>query len=716
MKNTFKYITALVAFSAIPLISGLSISAQNLNDETYLESNGIAYAKRAIHNNDGTYTIDLETFVTGGVHVEYDPIPADIVLVLDVSGSMSQNMTSYTYNVATVTALYGSNYNNNTPTQFYYKYNDRYFPVYIGRGGNWGNRRYYLFFRDNYNTTRYINTSGQVVTAQPTNVTNQSTNLLASNVTLYTRTTGDSVQKLAALKTAVLKFIDIIDQNDIDNAPDGEERLGNQIAIVTYSTSANILAQLTPLSDKSELISVINGLNANGGTNAHLGMQNALTILNGSDSHLKTTVMFTDGDPGLYGDWTGSNRNDTWSSANNTINYASQIKDLAVESDDPKSVVYSKVYTVGVFTDPSDYTKVYMGKTSSNYKKDATSMGSYGSWNQTNIWSNGNGTALPAAQQKYSFNATSADDLNDIFESIAEASGGSGNTDVSGGTAVTVDVVSSSFSVPKEFEEASDVVTVLVAPCNGKTTIDGKEYLTFGEEKDATEYDLPAITPSISVADNTVSATGFDFSANWCGYNESTHAYQGYKQIIRFVITINEDAVGGPNVETNDSESGIYLAGSDEPLVKFNRPTVKLPVQIWLQKQGLRPGDSAVLTLYKSPFVENFNPETATWENFTKVVVSYEDMYKEVDAEGNPTGLVKIVGLDPDYFYKLKEDAWAFGYTYQDGGIQYTVGDNVQNPFVFVNVPKPVKYDEASLRNVFNEKKAAADSGSESGK
>ena len=112
--------------------------------------------------------------------------------------------------------------------------------------------------------------------------------------------------------------------------------------------------------------------------------------------------------------------------------------------------------------------------------------------------------------------------------------------------------------------------------------------------------------------------------------------------------------------------------------------------------------------------MENFNPETATWENFTKVVVSYEDMYKEVDEQGNPTGLVKIVGLDPDYFYKLKEDAWAFGYTYQDGGIQYTVGDNVQNPFVFVNVPKPVKYDEASLRNVFKEKKAAADSGSES--
>ena len=708
MKNTFKYIAALVAFSAATLASGLSVSAQNLNDGTYLEENGIAYAKRAIHNNDGTYTIDLETFVTGGVTVDVEAIPADIVLVLDVSGSMSDNMTSYTYNEASVTALYGRDYDNYNPTQYYYKYKDRYYQVYIGRGGTSGNRRYYLFFRDNYDNTRYINTSGEVVTSQPTNVTNNSTNLLASNVTLYTRTTGASTQKLAALRTAVYKFIEIIDQNDLDNAPDGQDRLGNRIAIVTYSSSATVKAELTPLSDRDDLEAIIRDLSASGGTNAHLGMQEALDILTDSDSHLKTTVLFTDGDPGLYGDWTGNNRTNTWNSANNTINYASQIKSLAVESDDPKNVVYSKVYTVGVFEDPSDYTKVYMGKTSSNYKKDATSMGSYNSWNQNDIWANGNGTPLAAADQKFSFNASSADDLNDIFESIAESSGGSGNTQVSGGSAVTVDIVSSSFSVPTGYESVTDVVEVLVAPCTGKTEIDGEEYLTFGEEKDPTEYHLPAITPSITEKDNKVSATGFDFSTNWCGYNESTHQYQGYKQIIRFVITINDDAVGGPNVATNDSESGIYLEGSDKPLVSFNRPTVKLPVQIWLQKQGLRPGDSAVFTLYMSPFegFDTAHPEDNDWSNFTKVVVSYDDM--------DENGIVKIVGLDPDYFYKLKEDAWAFGYTYQNDGIQYTVGDNVQNPFIFVNIPKELKYDEASLRNVFAEKKAAS-GGSEGG-
>ena len=80
------------------------------------------------------------------------------------------------------------------------------------------------------------------------------------------------------------------------------------------------------------------------------------------------------------------------------------------------------------------------------------------------------------------------------------------------------------------------------------------------------------------------------------------------------------------------------------------------------------------------------------------MVVNYNDM--------DENGMVKIVGLNPDFFYKLKEDAWAFGYTYQDGGIQYTVGDNVENPFVFVNVPKELKFDEATARNVFKEKKS----------
>lgn len=721
MKNIFKYIATLVA-----LLSGFALYAQNLDAGTYGESNGIGYVKKAIHNNDGTYTIDLETFVTGEVTQTHESVPADVVLVLDVSGSMSDGINTYTYSAANHTAIYGVRADV-TDTDYFYKYTDgSYYPVFIGRGGTQGNRRYYLFFTVN-GVRYYINTSGQVVTNEPTNVTDRNTDLWNSNVVLYTRTTIPSgMTKIEALQAAVLAFISQINTNDrIDPETEEErdERLGNKIAIVAFS-GANYAGQsnhnnsiklntgwvelgedkdIDDNTGYNSLIQDVNSLSTGGGTHVEYGMQDALALIQNSTADIRTVVLFTDGIPGT-GTWGVT---ETTNSANGAIDYSRQINAITIGSGD--NATTPKIYSVGLFEDKpqsGDNTFNYMNYVSSNYPG-ARSMTNAGTKDSNNYYMDASGG--------------SADDLKEIFISIAHSAGGSGNTDVAGTSTLTVDVVSSSFSVPSEFNTASDVVEVLVAPCTGKTIINNKEYLTFGAAKAPDEYDLGTITPSIDVDNNKVSTTGFDYSANWCGPDPTNTdptsiqpGYHGFKQIIRFTITVNDDAVGGPAVETNESDSGIYLPGATEPLVKFNRPTVKLPVQIWLQKQGLRPGDSAVLTLYKSPFVENFNPETATWENFTKVVVSYEDMYKEVDAEGNPTGLVKIVGLDPDYFYKLKEDAWAFGYTYQDGGIQYTVGDNVQNPFVFVNVPKPVKYDEASLRNVFKEKKAAADSGSES--
>ena len=212
---------------------------------------------------------------------------------------------------------------------------------------------------------------------------------------------------------------------------------------------------------------------------------------------------------------------------------------------------------------------------------------------------------------------------------------------------------------------------------------------------------------------NTVSTSGFDFSANFCGPDESTTpiSYRGYKQIIRFKINLKDDAVGGPAVATNDKESGIYIDDPDNPgqkkqIAEFNRPTVKVPVSIWIQKVGLQDGDNAVFTLARTPFVENFDPATAHWEEDwgTKIVIGPEDLVDPV----NGVYLKKQVGLNPDYYYRIKEDAWAFGYTYQYGGIQYTFGDNIQNPFVFTNTPNNKKYDEASVRNVFKEKTATS--------
>lgn len=738
MKNSYKYIVALVA-----LLSGFAVYAQNLSDGTYLESNGIAYAKRAIINDDGTYTIDLETFVTGEVTQTFESVPVDVVLVLDVSGSMEEAISSVSsYEPASVNSL---TYNNNSgQTNYYYSYNGNYYRVTVGRqwdSSGWfgGSYHYHLSFQAG-GRTYYINTSGQVVTTRPTNVDNADADLLASNVQLYEVVTTTTT-KMDALKGAVKAFIDQIAHNDLyeDDTDDNprDHALGNQISIVKFAEPTYYSSSTTWVNGNSttptiqpgnhfpeyresggnyqyrnfstnyyesssydrynateviqgftltgteqsvaDLKSAVSGLIEAGSTAADYGMNLARLLINdlGDDraNSNKVVVFFTDGAPTHASSFSQT-------VANAAIQHANTIKAITYGSGE--NATHPTIYSVGVFS----------GTVTNQIRNFMTSVAS-------------------GSDHFFDASGGTAEDLKDIFTSIAHSAGGSGNTDVAGTSTLTVDVVSSSFSVPTEFNQASDVIEVLVAPCTGVTNIGGTDYLTFGAEKAPGLYGLPAITPDIDVDENKVSTTGFDYSANWCGPDPtSTTGYHGYKQIIRFTITVNDDAVGGPAVETNDSESGIYLEGSTEPLLTFNRPTVKLPVQIWIQKQGLRPGDSAVLTLSKAPFAENFNPATATWTNFTKVVVSYDDM--EVDDEGNPTGLVKIVGLDPDYYYRLKEDAWAFGYTYQYGGIQYTVGDNVQNPFIFVNEPKPVKYDEASLRNVFAEKTAAS-GGSEGG-
>ena len=735
MKNTFKYIAALVA-----LLSGFAVYAQNLETDTYEETNGVAYAKRAILNNDGTYTIKLETFVTGEVTETKQSFPADVVLVLDVSGSMDDTIINYEYSQATVSSITGSGlYYGAESTGYYYKYNDAYYEVFrgIARGWGWGSSNYYYLAFSAHGTTLYINTNGQVVADRPSNVTDEDTNLLASNVQLYSRQATGSTTKLAALQMSVKAFIDQIAHNDLyeDDTFDKPRKdpLGNRIAIVkfglgtyngsttfnenthltpgnhfcsvttnrweeitgytnytsTYNNNYNVtevIAGFTPTADASDVSSLkttVEGLHAAGATAADMGMKLAYELVNRigddgedrSDSR-KTVVFFTDGEPNHQTDYDTSVANGAITNANNIKNISYTVPDP--EHEGQTMTIHPTVFSVGLFSDEVD-SRV-----------------------------DGFMTSIASDSDKYmDASGGSAEDLKNIFEAIAHASGGSGNTDVSGGSTLTVDVVSSSFSVPTGFESASDVVSVTVAPCVGKTTIGGKEYLTFGEEKAPAAYGLDDITPAIDEEKNTVSTSGFDYSANWCGPDPTSTSqiqpgYHGFKQIITFIITVNEDAVGGPAVETNDSDSGIYLPGETKPLITFNRPTVKLPVQIWIQKQGLRPGDSAVFTLAMCKFTD-WDPEEEDinkqkWSSFTKVVISYEDM--------DENGVVKIVGLDPDFFYRLKEDAWAFGYTYQDGGIQYTVGDNVANPFIFKNEPKDLKFDEASARNIFNEKTA----------
>ena len=201
------------------------------------------------------------------------------------------------------------------------------------------------------------------------------------------------ITKLKALQNAVNSLISRVNENDAYDMGGNPRasRLGHRISIVTFATNAKRQSELIELSHNnsrrpsdstgvSTLKNIINRLDADGGTYSHRGMEQALDIMdfgkyNGEDRKMRTVILFTDGNPGLYGNWTSQNgtgntgawgniqrRDDSFRTANAAISFANDIKNLATKYN-----VVSNVYTVSIIQQPSIQTQVYLGKASSNY-------------------------------------------------------------------------------------------------------------------------------------------------------------------------------------------------------------------------------------------------------------------------------------------------------------------------------------------------------------
>lgn len=94
MKKTkiLSLLLCLSLFCAL-IVPGTRAYADNEPDS------GMKISKTATANNDGSYTITLEAFAIGSkvITEQKTDIPTDIVLVIDQSGSMAENMTTYSF-------------------------------------------------------------------------------------------------------------------------------------------------------------------------------------------------------------------------------------------------------------------------------------------------------------------------------------------------------------------------------------------------------------------------------------------------------------------------------------------------------------------------------------------------------------------------------------------------------------------------------------------
>lgn len=483
-----------------------------------VEKDGLVMSKTIKKTGDSQFLLTLEAFATGSTTTTTSTKPMDIVLVLDVSGSMDDYMETYSISPN------GTYYRKDSDGDFQRVY-------YCSSCGGWFTREH--GYRHRVGTRLTPKTSAESPGTQ-----------FYSDVT-----------KMANLKTAVNGFIDSVAKKSPDSSIAIVKFAGNTTSDVgnntydewngiwrnTYNYS-QIVQNLTTVNEAgaSSLKTAVNGLEAAGATQADYGMQHAQTIINSvkDNGHQKVVIMFTDGNP-----TSGNEFEDTV--ANNAIKASKSIKAAG-----------ATVYTIGCFgTTPSDTsdTGKYMNYVSSNYPN-ATRMTS------------GGAKADPANYYK---TVSSAADLNNIFTDISQTIGGT--TVTLGSTSVLRDVISDYFKLPEGADKNS--ITAYSVDCLGKNSDGSYSW----QDKSA----WTAISPeNIELTDNnkTINVTGFDYAANWVdqfGVNGSQS--HGKKLVVQIPIVPETTAYG--DCDTNGPASGIYATGVDgeEPVQTFPSPKVYIP-------------------------------------------------------------------------------------------------------------------------------------------
>lgn len=318
--------------------------------------------------------------------------PLDIVLVLDVSGSMNDYMTSY-----------------------------KYTPTYDAKNNKWGD--YWAKNPDgSYSPIKRITSGFPFYEFKAWELSGNEVEPMTSpndtggnKIQFYTRAAVSEIRCMAALKTAANNFItETAKRNDgiadeskqhrisiVKFASDKSDRVGNNTDWQGRNYS-QIVTRLTAYNSKtvSSGTDMINALNAEGATRADYGMEKAVESLSSARSSAqKVVIFFTDGVPTSKSEWDSG-------VANAAISQSRELKQGG-----------AAVYSIGVFAeaDPADTSKnfnAYMHGVSSNYP-DASSYRNLGT---------------RAENSNYYKAATDADELNSIFQEISnEINSGTGS-------------------------------------------------------------------------------------------------------------------------------------------------------------------------------------------------------------------------------------------------------------------------------------------------
>lgn len=622
---------------------------------------GLVMDKTATANDDGTYNITLEAYTTGSVSTTESTKPTDIVLVLDKSGSMSNNMTSYTYT---------ERYNLDRSSSYYVKSNGGFVEVdWCSDCRAWTNGCYDsgFIFTSHHAGSKFVPMTS-------------ASDAASGHVQFYSRGNATTVRRLTALKNAVNNFTNSVAEKakGADGILSTDDDINFRIAVVSFADRAsNLTNGLVNMDDRNGVSTVnraVNGINASGNTYPANGLNTANSIFSANSVDLsqrnRVVVLFTDGYPAEGG--------------TDNINYG--LCDSAIaRAYTSKNTYGATVYTVGIFAgaDPEsdintnfEYGNRYDSTLNTKQLVAANRYMQYTSSNYPNAQSLKNGGDM--VRDGYYLSASDSDTLNTIFQKISEQFS---ESDISlGSQTVIKDTVTKYFDMPTDASK----VSVKSYDCTG--VADGKP--TWSETGTVINN---AVT--LDPSNNSVNVTGFDFNANYVtekGRDETDPkkegSFHGRKLVIEFTVTAKDGFVGGNSVPTNGSDSGVYDKDGKE-VATFDVPQVNVPIksELTVNDKVIYEGGSAdVSGLYNAA-------DTSSWK-YDFVKVSYEVKNGDTAVTGSVspadcTGYTVKATFSPRYDGKNAD-----GKINDDVTVDDTATVHVLKPTVTVNATDVWKY------------------------
>lgn len=487
------------------------------------ETNGVVMDKTVTHVSGDKYKVTLEQYVKGSV-TPGKKTPIDVVLVLDVSGSMDEGFGEGD-------AAYVEEYNpkqNSNYTYYIKDANGRY------TGVSWCSKC--NAFTDGCTYGILIHYKGGTKYTPMTSAEDTA----PGRVQFFSSNT-----KITALKSAVNGFIDAIATGNPDSkiaivklAGDKKDTVGNE----TYKESGytynytQIVQGLTKVDSDGAvaLKSSVNALTAGGATSADYGLEKAIDVFGAAGQVPKdrnrVVIMFTDGEPNHDNGFDGR-------VAKAAIDKAKTLKNESYGAS---------VYTIGIFDGASvgeslpanndnGRTNRYMHLVSSNYPE-ASSMKDTGTGDVT---------------KGFYKVASDASTLGNVFTQLGEAIG-TPSIDL-GSTAVLTDNIASNFKAPANTTD----VKVYTADYDGTK---------FGARTELTGA-------NVSINNNAVTVTGFNYSENFV--SDTAHPGMpnnfGKKLIVEFEITVDRTKTYGgtqpANAGANITLEGKEIASVENPQV-----------------------------------------------------------------------------------------------------------------------------------------------------